>query len=306
MFKRVHAVINPAAGREQPILRVLNDVFQHAGIEWSVSITQKAGDGTRQAREAAEQKVDVVAVYGGDGTVAEVAAGLAESQVPMAILPGGTANVMSLELGIPADLAAACALLDEASARVQAVDMGRMGERRMLLRAGIGLEAAMVKGAEPDWKARVGNLAYLLSGLQSLPEYPVTRYRLTLDGEEAEGEGVTCLVANSGNLGVANVNLMPGIDVSDGLLDVVVVRRANLEVLLALATRAIGSDRDLAKHKPTMDAEEEAGPIQHWQAREITVEVDPPQPVEVDGEALGETPFQVTVIPGAVGIVVPG
>ena len=93
------------------MLNVLNTVFREAGIDWDVFITKDAGDAERLAREAAEAGVDAVVVYGGDGTVTEAAAGLVGTEVPLAILPGGTANAIALALGIPTDLEAAAALL---------------------------------------------------------------------------------------------------------------------------------------------------------------------------------------------------
>ena len=76
MTKRIHVVINPASGQDQYILNTINRVFHEAGIAWEVSITQKSGDASRFAAKAAVEGVDVVAAYGGDGSVMEVAEGL--------------------------------------------------------------------------------------------------------------------------------------------------------------------------------------------------------------------------------------
>jgi diacylglycerol kinase family enzyme len=93
MAKKIHIIINPASGPPQPILNQLNDVFHPAGVEWGVSLTQKSGDATRYARQAITDGAEVVGSYGGDGTVMEVAQAVQGGQVPMAILPGGTANL---------------------------------------------------------------------------------------------------------------------------------------------------------------------------------------------------------------------
>ncbi len=94
-FKRVHVIVNPASGRDQPILHVLNSVFHPANVDWDIYVTKAAGDARRLAAEAVQAGADAVAVYGGDGTVAEVAAGLLGSEMPLAILPGGTTNATS-------------------------------------------------------------------------------------------------------------------------------------------------------------------------------------------------------------------
>src|SRR6478752_6280044 len=101
--RKIHVVINPVAGQDTPILNVVNRVFQESDVEWDVSITKKSGDALKQTRQAVKDGADVVAAYGGDGTVAEVASGLVRTKTLLAILPGGTANVMSIELGIPTD-----------------------------------------------------------------------------------------------------------------------------------------------------------------------------------------------------------
>lgn len=67
-YEKVHIVINPAAGQNEPILNVLNDVFHPTGVDWEISLTRQSGDATRLAAEAVASGVDLVAAYGGDGT----------------------------------------------------------------------------------------------------------------------------------------------------------------------------------------------------------------------------------------------
>jgi len=292
MSRRIQVIINPAAGQDEPILMTFNSVFQAAGVDWDVSITKQAGDARRLAQQAVAAGVDVVGVYGGDGTVKEAASGVMGSPVPLAIFPGGTGNVMSVELGIPDDLAGACALPCGDDIAIRTVDMGQVGNEYFLLRLGIGLEAAMVEGADREMKARMGNLAYILSAFQALREPQIARYNLTLDGRQVESEGITCIIANSGNVGVAGLSLVSTIRVDDGLLDVIVIRKADLSSLLALAASVVRGD-------------EAAEPLQHWRAREVAVATDPPQTVQADGEILGRTPVRAKIIPQAVRIIVP-
>jgi diacylglycerol kinase family enzyme len=101
MSKRIVVIANPAAGQDEPVLGTMNKVFGASEYKWDLWLTKQGGDGKRLALQAIEEAADIVAVYGGDGSVREVASALAGSDVPMAILPGGTANVMSVELGIP-------------------------------------------------------------------------------------------------------------------------------------------------------------------------------------------------------------
>jgi diacylglycerol kinase (ATP) len=289
---RLAVVVNPAAGQDRPILSIMNTVFRAADVDWDIFITKKPGDGTRYARSAVAANYDIVAVYGGDGTVGEVASGLIGADVPLAIFPGGTANVMAVELGIPVDLAQACALVVAPSPTLRRVDVGQLGEEYFLLRVGIGFEARMVEGADRQMKDRYGTLAYFLSALQALRDPELARYELTVDGKTYRTEGITCIVANAGNVGRTNVSLAPGIDVSDGLLDVVVVERSDLPSLLSLAASVLAGSAN-------------AQPLQHWQGREITVHVDPPMTVTVDGEIVEANPVQARILPAALSVIVP-
>ncbi|MBX3000783.1 MAG: diacylglycerol kinase family lipid kinase [Caldilineaceae bacterium] len=308
MTKRVHVIINPASGQSMPILYTLNQIFRKFDYDWEVSITKQPNDGYRLAKEAVAAGFDIVAAYGGDGTVAEVASGLIGSDVPMAILPGGTANVMSVELGIPNDLNGACELFCGNENQARWVDMGQIGDRFFLLRVGIGFEAAMVKEADREAKAGMGVLAYLLSALSSLRNPPHATYRITMDGKVVESEGMTCLVANSGSLGRTGLSLMPDVKVDDGLLDVIVVRQADLRSFLAITANVAGltdSTPVASDDDPEIVVEQTEKNLQHWQAREIEIETDPIQSVQSDGEMIEDTPIHCRVLPKAIQILVP-
>jgi diacylglycerol kinase (ATP) len=288
---RLKVVINPAAGKAEPVLSVLNDVFGPAGIEWDVAITHKAGDALVAAREAAGQGYDLVGAYGGDGTVAEVASALADGGPPILLLPGGTGNALAADLGIPSALVDAAGLALTGAGEIRRVDLGRCGKRWFALRLTMGFEADMVSAATRDMKDRFGWLAYAFTGLQALSDAPMATYSITVDGQMVECDGLAALVANSASTGVSGLRIADDVDVSDGLLDVVVVQRADLPGLL-------GSAADAAQgQQPRM--------LARWRGKEIHVETSPAQAVLADGETAGSTPVDVTVVPGAVGVMVP-
>jgi len=292
MARKIHVIINPASGQPQPILHALNSAFHPAGIDWDVLITKESGDAERFARQAAASGVDVVAAYGGDGTVMEAARGLFGSETPLAILPGGTANLMAVELGIPKNLAQAAAIAATPKSRMRVVDAGLFsGETHFLLRVGLGFAARKVEIADRDLKDRYGIMAYSIGALKALSGSEPAHYRLTLDGQSYEAQGFTCLVDNAGNIGFAGLGLK-SIQVDDGLLDVIIVRDARIRSWIAVGTGLSG-----AKLDPEY--------ILHWQAREITIETDPPQPVQMDGELAGETPVNIRVVPGLVRVLAP-
>lgn len=292
MSKRIHVVINPAAGEPEPILSILNDVFRPADLQWDVSVTQEFGDATRHARQAAEGGANVVAAYGGDGTVMEVANGLVGTEVALGIVPGGTGNVLSIELGIPQTLEEAVRLLVNPDAQVKDVDIGQAGERSFLLRAYVGFDAERIQLTSREMRDRYGKMAYLIAALRAIPDSEAMRYRLTLDDKDVECEGLTCIVQNAANMGVPGLSLVPEGSVSDGLLDVIVIYGLDpLSVASALSNMV---DTPLDRDR-----------FHHWQAKEITIATDSPQPVIGDGEAWGKTPIKIKVLPGALRVICP-
>jgi diacylglycerol kinase family enzyme len=113
-----------------------------------------------------------------------------------------------------------------------------------------------------------------------------------LDGKVTEVQGLTCLVDNAGNMGISNLSPGRNIGVSDGLLDV-----------LLIINPGFGSLVDASKKLVERGATDS---YFHWQAKDITIEADPPQPVQIDGEMAGETPVYIRVIPQALGVLVAG
>jgi YegS/Rv2252/BmrU family lipid kinase len=294
---RVQVIVNPASGQPEPVLHTLNRVFNSLDLEWDVAVSQKDGDARRLAEEAAAAGgIDVVAAYGGDGTVMEIAQGLMGSKVPLAILPGGTANLMSVELGIPRNLEQAARLIGDPNTAIQLVDMGQAGDRLFMLRVGMGSDAEMFRLADREQKDRFGVLAYIISGVEALFTAKVADYSITLDDQEIECKGFVCRIDNSGNFGVKGISIAPGISVTDGLLDLLILGNVDLkELYKTLAS----SDNDTAISKKLSEA------YQHWQGREITVTADPPQLVHGDGEVWGETPISVKILPQALSVLVP-
>jgi len=292
-YKKVHVVINPAAGHDEPVLNVLNHVFHAAGVDWDVSLTHKSGDATRYAAEAAASGVDLVAAYGGDGTQMEVANGLLGTGVPQAILPGGTGNAMAHELGISLDLSEAAGLIVNSHKR-RAVDLANMGDQIFMLRAYAGFSTD--DAASREEKDKHGQLAYVQSALHFLRKMPQAHYKATVDGQVIEGDAVICFILNAGSIGAVMGREIPGVgdvDVSDGYLDFYSV------------TSGVRPVRAIYKHIYHPDGTEAGAGVYHLRGKEIILEADPVQDVWIDGELGGQTPITVSAMPQALEIVVP-
>lgn len=292
MTQRIQIIVNPAAGQSEPILNTFNAVFQPLGLEWDVSITHGPGDARRLTREAVQAGVDIVGVYGGDGTIAEVSTCLAGTDIPLAIFPGGTSNVLAHELGLPRMLRESARVL-AGDYVVRQIDMGKVDGKAFLVMVASGIIAETNRHADRELKDRLGFMAYVLTTIQALTTITPVRYHLTIDGEAVESEGVTCMVANCVNFMVGGISMSPTIDMGDGKLDVIVIRNTDLQTLMAVAARVATPNRQILD------------PIEHWQGREITLQADPPQAITYDGEMLDPGPIHVSVLPQAVQVIVP-
>lgn len=285
------------------MLATLNSHFRQAGIFWDVSITHGDRDGVDLTRKAVESGADVVGVYGGDGTVMEVASGLVGTEVPLLILPGGTGNLVAVEMRISLHLDRACQLICGETYRTRRIDVGQMAEHHFLLRVGCGIEPGVVQDATRELKDQFGKWAYVFAGIKRLQESPAADYEICLDNRETfRAKGVACVVANSGTVGLGRLTLSPEVDVEDGKLDVFFVKKANLEGIVQLAGKMMGLDpRDPDDGTPGLDASQL---VNHWHVNEVSIHTDPVLDIQVDGDVIAKTPQTVRVLPSALSVVV--
>lgn len=302
--KSVQVIVNPAPSRKIPLLAILNSTFHGAGIAWDISLTHGPGDGRRLARDAVDAGVEVVAVYGGDGTVMEVATGLMGTDVPMLILGGGTGNLVASELRLPSDLEKACELICGEKYRAKYIDTGVIGERSFLLRVGCGIEVGVVEEASREMKDQLGKWAYVFAGIKTLQKIPEADYEIVInDGETIHSKGIACVVANAGTVGVGRLTLSPAVDVDDGRLDLFLVRKANIEGIVQLAGKMMGLDRvkKTEEEQAALDASEL---VSHWSVKKVEIKTDPELDIQVDGDVVTTTPQVIQVKPRALRVVV--
>jgi diacylglycerol kinase (ATP) len=252
------------------------------GLGWAEPLwleTTVEDPGTGQARLAVERGADVVLACGGDGTVRSVAEALAGTGVAMGLVPAGTGNLLARTLGTPENVAAATRIALTGDDR--AVDVGRIRvdgadeERLFLVMAGTGFDAAIMERTPEALKARVGPLAYVISGLRTMRGRR-TRVTLTFDdGEPLRRRTRTVVAGNSGTL-LGGLVLMPRAAIDDGVLDVVNIAPKSVAGWVAVAGRVI-TRRARGNNR-----------VEHWQARSIVIAADAPQPSQLDGDPIGD------------------
>ena len=286
-------VFNPATGGGEGAgrKRDTQEALDRAGLDvlWLETTPEEPGQG--QTTKAVAEGVDLVMAQGGDGTVMACVTGLAGTEVPLAVLPGGTGNLLATNFDIPSDLDGAVETALEGD-RVR-LDVAAMGDDRFVVMGGIGFDAAMLRDADPRLKERLGAVAYVLSGFKHLRRR-ATRFRLRLDDRppiERTGQGV--LIGNLGRL-QGGLPVMPDARPDDGLLDVAVLQTRTVLDWLALAARVLLRRR---RKDPQLEA---------FQARRVEIHCDTPQPVERDGDpADARDHLVVEVVPKALTLCVP-
>jgi YegS/Rv2252/BmrU family lipid kinase len=244
------------------------------------------GDAETLAAELAPA-VDVLVVFGGDGTVHEVANGLPIPGVDgplIALLPGGTGNDLARAVGIPPDPVAAASEL--ADARPRPLDLLDCGPRRAANGVNAGFAAAATEVLSRRAKKALGPAAYLVGGVRAGLDPPTWPARVEVDGRVVEGEALAVVVGNGGSFGGGRW-LIPDADLGDGLLDVLVVPAAASKARLA---RHLARDRRLPGDLPRL-----RGP-------EATIATT--MPCRLDGEP-APTPGSVAVIPAAWRLLTP-
>lgn len=297
---RALIITNPAAARiDHVVVRAVADTLRAGG--WSVDLraTTGPGDARRFAADAVQDHMDVVAVFGGDGTTMQAAASLVGSGIPLGVIPGGTGNLLAGNLRMPAHpVRAARALL---AARVSPLDLGRVeradGTHYFAVACGAGFDARVMAGTSTGDKHRWRFAAYVATTLRLVPNIRSTPHRITVDGKVHETRAAMVLVANCGEVIPPWIRLRSGITHDDGLLDLVVIRADSFTDSVRAVWELLREGGAPAGTGP--------GFVGYARGRVITVETEPAAPVQMDGEPHGVTPFTAEIVPHAIDVIIP-
>lgn len=286
-------ITNPASGSYARFAHDLEETvtfLQQANWQVELKLTESAGDGSRLAREAVEQKADIVIAAGGDGTINEIIQELAGSETALGVLPIGTVNVWAREMVIPLESAGAREVLLYGITRQ--IDLGRINDRYFLLMVGVGFDGEVAHSVEKTHLKRFGVLGYVFTMLKMSVQFRGFRVALTIDGQEMRTRAFQIVVGNTQLYGGA-VTFTWKAKCDDGLLDVCIVRTGSRWRFLLLL-------RDLI--------------LQRKQKRELvtyktctSLEIRSRRPIalQIDGDAAGQTPATIQIVPGALKVIVP-
>ncbi len=287
-MKKVLIILNPAARSERA--RAMKEKIEALSLRIVVRMTSSAGNARELARHALSENFGAIVAAGGDGTVNEVANGVAGSGIPFGILPVGTMNVFASELGIPQNnLPAAWQVIENGF--IRELDLPMANGAHFVQLAGIGLDAEVVRLTTPESKKALGPVSYLLTLAQAAAVRPPAIFVDPVDSHRREGSFV--LVGN-GRLYGGPFVLFKDARPDDGLLDVLVFKnQSHWDLVRYFQAIAFGNHPDLPD-------------VEYFQTKSMDVHSTAPVPLELDGELADTLPCQFSFSPQKFPVLAPG
>jgi diacylglycerol kinase family enzyme len=309
--KRMLIIVNPYATTVSNRLKNLVVYALQGRYDVEAVSTEAQRHAIEIGREAREGDYDIVVAFGGDGTLNEVANGLAGTDVPVTVLPGGSTNVVCRTLGIPNDVVDATehllGLADDF--RPRKIDLGIANGRQFVFACGAGLDATAAGRVDshPRMKARGGRWYYTWAAVSGFyRSYLRDPVRMRLEVGDESVEGVTAIAQNSDPFtffGNQPLRVCDNVTLDDGTLSVAMLRRAAQRDVPMIAARVLASGLRASEHRQ----------IEHFEGvTEFRIEsisrdhegLIRPFPIQVDGDYIGDHgELEVGIRPGALTIV---
>lgn len=309
--KRMLVIVNPYATTVSDRLKNLVVYALQGRYDVEAVTTEAQNHATEIGREAIDGGYDVVVAFGGDGTLNEVANGLAGTDIPVSVLPGGSTNVVCRTLGIPNDVVDATEHLLSVADRFEPrkIDLGLANGRHFVFACGAGLDATAAERVDsrPRLKARVGPYFYTYAAIRGFyGRYLRDPIQLRVETADGNSEGVTAICQNSDPFTYfrdTEIRVCEDVSLDSGSLSLGVLRRARQRDVPGIAARALNPSWSLIGNRQ----------IEHYsgitEARIESLSRDQdgnwrPFPVQVDGDYIGEHgELQLELDPGALTII---
>lgn len=288
-LKSLYFIVNPfsGGGKTKGIEEKIQAHLDLHQFKYKIQFTESAGHATDLAKAAIHSEHSIIVAVGGDGTVNEVAAGLINSNKTMGIIPAGSGNGLAMHLGIGRNIPKAIEVIN--NGRSICIDTCVLNQRPYINLAGIGFDA-LIAYQTAQSKTR-GFLAYAWQSIRSALFYKAKNYQIKIDDQAIEKEALIIEVANAPMFGY-NFTVAPLAKLNDGLLEIVVIRKAWKWRYIMLLPKFLNG----TVHKSKL--------VERYTAKTVNIKLNAPTPVHVDGEGyLLETDLSFSINPLSLNII---
>lgn len=289
-MKRGFLIFNPSAGTNKKSDSVVAEViraFEKHEIDITPSPTFPDCAVMAQVQELLTHEPDLLVSWGGDGTVNEIVNGMFGSDIPLGVLPGGTANLLARELKVPTQIPEAIKVIG--AGKTKRISVGRANGRYFLLMVGIGFDSEVIRNVDWNLKKTMGTLAFGVAAVKTAAQYQYPKFQVKVDG--VEKDCVFAVVCNGREYG-AYFQLAPQADLEDDCLYVCLFKEAGFGNMLRYALHALASNHQTLKD------------VEIFKATELDA-TGPEIPVQADGELIGLLPMKFSIHPGSLRVFVP-
>lgn len=295
-MKNAKIICNPSSGRQiiQRKIDYLISLLINEGYTVSKFNTEKKDDAMLETIKSCNEDWDFIVACGGDGTVNEVAKGITKSQrkLPVAILSAGTVNDFANHMGLPKNMDEFFQMIKNEN--IKDVDLGKVNDEYFVNVAASGLLTNVGYQVQPEAKALLGRMAYYIEGIREIPKQKFEPFRVCFESEEytKEEDILLFLISNSASIGGFK-RLAPDASVSDGYLDVVIIRKSEVGDLAQIFINIFKGEH---VHHPN---------VKYFKTKKLKVHTEEEITIDIDGEYGGVLPAVFEVFSNQFKIFVP-
>ncbi len=300
--ENVHIIFNPASAGGKTGERkemILTEIKKYFSSNYSLHITHKQHDAAELAKKALEEQCSLLIVVGGDGTIQEAVNGLIKfgdwQNCSLGIVSCGTGQGFAMSLGLPKSLSEQLRIIKEG--HIRNIDVGKIidtyNEVRYFInefQAGIG--GAVVKNVNGKIKRKGGKLAFGIGTICTIFQYPNPQMKLIIDDNLEINEEMTGVLVANGNVTGGGMQLAPSADLSDGFLDLLLMRKQNSLQRMMIFPKIYSGTHIYSPF------------YSYRRIKKIKLVAEKNIPLEADGELLNSFPLEISLIPSAISVCV--
>ncbi len=288
--KTICFIVNPISGigRQKVIEKLIDEKLDRSLYDYEIAYTKAAKHAIELSKDAAFRKVDIVVAVGGDGSINEIGKGLINSTTAMAIIPTGSGNGLGRHLNIPLNLKKAMEVIN--ACKQISIDTIQINEETFVNVAGIGFDAHI--GWEFAKFGKRGFSSYVKVITKELPKYKAQDFELIIDGKSTIKNAFLISFANGSQWG-NNAFIAPTADISDGLMDIAILKDFKFMNAIAIGYRMFNKSLDKSSFLEVIKTKEVT-----VKQKDIIAHIDG-EPIEVGNE------LRIKVNPLSLKVIVP-